>query len=58
MPAEKIPPMLLAMVGQEESIHMAKKKFHCAITLQLISRYLADALTYLGLVAMVADQMV
>jgi hypothetical protein len=54
MPAEKIPSHAF---GKEGSIRM-EKSIHSAIALQQISRYLADALTYLGVVATVAGQVV
>jgi hypothetical protein len=57
-PLRKYHPMLLAIVGPEESIRMGKKNCHNAIALPQISRYLADASTNLGLVATVAGLMV
>jgi hypothetical protein len=54
----KYHPMLLAIVGPEESIRMDKNNCHNAIALPQISRYLADASTNLGLVATVAGLMV
>jgi hypothetical protein len=57
-PLRRKHPMLLAIVGPEESIRMGKKKCHNAIALPHISGYLADASTNLGLVATVAGLMV
>jgi hypothetical protein len=57
-PLRKYHPMLLAMVGPEESIRMGKTNCHSAIVLPQISRYQANPSTYLGLVAAVAGQMV
>jgi len=57
-PLRKYHPMLLAIVGPEESISMGKNNCHNAIALPQISRYLADASTNLDLVATVAGLMV
>ncbi len=57
-PLRKYHPMLLAIVGLEESMRMGKNNCLNAIALPQILRYLADALTNLGLVATVAGLMV
>jgi hypothetical protein len=54
MPAEKIPSNAFGNGG----VSMGKNNCHSAIAFSQISRYLADASTYLGVVATVAGQMV